>query len=60
NSLLLYLLHGALRGIFVMPRASGWSELAPAWLVVLQAVFMVGTLSWVGWALDRGHFHFAL
>ena len=60
NSLLLYLLHGALLGIFVMPRASGWYELAPAWLVVLQALFMVGTLSWVGWVLDRRHFHFAL
>ncbi|MCX6097471.1 MAG: heparan-alpha-glucosaminide N-acetyltransferase domain-containing protein [Caldiserica bacterium] len=60
NSLLLYLLHGALLGVFVMPGASGWYELAPAWLVVLQALFMVGTLSWVGWVLDRRHFHFAL
>jgi hypothetical protein len=25
-----------------------------------QALFMVGTLSWVGWVLDRRHFHIAL
>jgi len=30
------------------------------WLVVLQALLMVGTLSWVGWVLDRRHFHVTL
>lgn len=60
NSLLLYVMHGALLGVFAMPETPGWYELAPAWLVVLQALFMVGTLSWIGWALDRRHFHFSL
>ncbi|MFA4932452.1 MAG: heparan-alpha-glucosaminide N-acetyltransferase domain-containing protein [Caldisericia bacterium] len=60
NSLLLYVMHGALLGVFVMPKAAGWYELAPAWLVGLQALFMVGTLSWVGWVLDRKHFHVTL
>jgi predicted acyltransferase len=60
NSLLLYIMHGALLGVFVMPKAAGWYELAPAWLVGLQALFMVGTLSWVGWVLDRRHFHITL
>ena len=60
NSLLLYIMHGFLLGIFVAPRISGWYELAPGWLVALQALFMVGTLSWVGWVLDRRHFHFSL
>ena len=60
NSLLIYVMHGALLGIFVMPQSAGWYELAPGWLVALQALFMVGTLSWVGWVLDRRHFHFSL
>ena len=60
NSLLLYVMHGVLLGIFVAPRIPGWYELAPVWLVVLQALFIVGTLSWVGWVLDRRHFHVAL
>jgi len=60
NSLLLYVLHGVLLGVFVAPGIPGWYELAPVWLVMLQALFMVGTLSWIGWALDRRHFHFAL
>jgi predicted acyltransferase len=60
NSLLLYVIHGVLLGIFVAPRIPSWYELAPVWLVVLQSLFMVGTLSWVGWVLDRRHFHIAL
>lgn len=60
NSLVLYVLHGVLLGVFVAPRMPGWYEFAPVWLVVLQALFMVGTLSWVGWVLDRRHFHVAL
>jgi predicted acyltransferase len=60
NSLLLYVMHGVLLGIFVAPRIPGWYELAPVWLVVLQALFIVGTLSWVGWVLDRRHFYVAL
>ena len=60
NSLLLYVMHGVLLGIFVAPRIPGWYELAPVWLVVLEALLMVGTLSWVGWVLDRRHFHVAL
>ena len=60
NSLLLYVMHGVLLGIFVAPRIPGWYELAPVWLLVLQALLMVGTLSWVGWVLDRRHFHVTL
>jgi len=60
NSLLLYVMHGVLLGIFVAPRIPSWYERAPVWLVVLQALFIVGTLSWVGWVLDRRHFYVAL
>src|SRR5450830_828467 len=60
NSLLLYVMHGVLLGIFVMPQAPGWYELAPAWLVVFQVLFMVGTLSAIGLLLDRRHFYVAL
>jgi predicted acyltransferase len=60
NSLILYVLHGGLLGIVTLPQALWWYEQAPAWLVVLQAMFMVGVLSWVGWYLDRKRFYFSL
>jgi predicted acyltransferase len=60
NSLLLYVMYGVLLGIFVAPRIPGWYELAPVWLVALEALFIVGTLSWIGWVLDRRHFYVAL
>jgi len=60
NSLLLYVMYGVLLGIFVAPRIPGWYELAPVWLVALEALFIIGTLSWVGWVLDRRHFYVTL
>lgn len=60
NSLLLYVAHGLLLGLFAAPGIPGWYKLAPVWLVIVQALFMVGTLSWLGWALDRRHVHVAL
>jgi len=60
NSLLLYVIYGVLLGIFVAPGIPGWYELAPVWLVALEALFIVGTLSWIGWVLDRRHFYVAL
>ena len=60
NSLLLYVLHGALLGAVVMPEAAWWYEAAPWWLVVMQAAAMVAVLGWIGWLLDRRHVYIAL
>lgn len=60
NSLLLYLLHGALLGIVVLPQAPWWYEQAPVWLVVLQAAGMVEVLNWIAWILERKHIQFSL
>ncbi len=60
NSLVLYVLHGLVLGIFVAPGIPGWYTQAPAWLVVLQALVMVGTLSLIGWLLDRKGLTFTL
>jgi predicted acyltransferase len=60
NPLVLYVLHGLMLGIFVVPGAPGWYVKAPAWLVVVQAALMVGTLSVVGWLLDRRGLTFTL
>lgn len=60
NSLLLYVLHGALLGVVVMPEAPWWYEAAPWWLVVVQAAGMVAVLAWIGWLLDRRHIYIAL
>ena len=60
NPLILYVLHGLMLGIFTVPNAPGWYVQAPAWLVVIQAVLMVGTLSAIGWLLDKKGLTFAL
>lgn len=60
NPLLLYVLHGLLLGIFAVPNVPGWYLQAPAWLVVVQAILMVGTLSAIGWLLDRKGLTFTL
>lgn len=60
NALLLYLLHGAVIGLFALPDAPWWYVQAAPWLVVLQAAFLVGVLSWVGLALDRRSLYFSL
>jgi predicted acyltransferase len=60
NPLILYVLHGLMLGIFTVPNAPGWYVQAPAWLVVIQAVLMVGALSAIGWLLDKKGLTFAL
>lgn len=60
NALLLYLLHGVAIGLFALPKADWWYVNAAPWLVVIQAAFLVGVLSWVGLALDRRGLYFSL
>ena len=60
NPLLLYVLHGVVIGVFALPAAPWWYVEAPVWLVMVQAVVLVGILSWVGYALDRRKLYFSL
>ncbi len=60
NALLLYLLHGVLIGLFALPQAAWWYVNATTWLVALQTLLLVGTLSWIGLALDRRRLYFSL
>ena len=60
NPLVLYVLHGLMLGIFTVPNVPGWYAQAPAWLVILQATLLVGTLSAIGWLLDRRKLTFTL
>ncbi len=60
NPLSLYLLHGVLIGVFVIPPWPAWYTLAPTWLTVLQAAALVGALSWVGRFLNRRGWYFSL
>jgi predicted acyltransferase len=53
NALLLYLLHGVLIGVFVLPPLPGWYTQAPLWLVTLQAAALVAALSWIGIFCNR-------
>lgn len=53
NPLLLYILHGILLGIFVIPPYPGWYFSAPIWLVLIQAAALVAILSWIGIFFNR-------
>jgi predicted acyltransferase len=60
NPLLLYVLHVLLLGVFVLPRIPSWYAEAPAWLVPLEALALLGALSWIGLALNRRGWYFKL
>jgi predicted acyltransferase len=53
NSLLLYILHGVVLGLFVILPYPGWYFYAPLWLVGVQAMALVAVLSWVGVYFNR-------
>ena len=60
NALLLYLLHGAVIGLFVLPPFPGWYVDASAWLTALQAALLILTLSAIGVFLDRRRWYWRL
>ena len=45
NSLLLYILHGVILGIMLIPPYPRWYFYAPLWLVVIQAITLIAFLS---------------
>jgi len=53
NPLLLYVLHDFLLGVYAMPPIPGWYAEAPLWLVVAQALALLGVLSAIGFYLHR-------
>ena len=53
NPLLLYLLHGLILAVFVIPPYPGWYFEAPQWLVVVQAAALIAILSWIGRTFNR-------
>jgi predicted acyltransferase len=60
NSLVLYTLHSLLLGLMVLPGNPGWYAEAPAWLVGIQILGLLGIMSLVSWYLHRKGFVFAL
>jgi predicted acyltransferase len=60
NALLLYLLHGIVIGLFVLPAIPAWYVDASWWLVVVQAAALLGILSAIGLYLDRRKWYWTL
>lgn len=60
NPLLLYVLHGVLLGVFVLPAFPGWYVDAPLWLVFVQATALVLAMTWSAVWLDRRRWYIAL
>jgi len=53
NPLLLYVLHGVVLALFVIPPFPGWYYEAPLWLVVIQAALLVLILGWIARVFNR-------
>ncbi len=53
NPLVLYVLHLLLIGIFFLPDIPAWYSAASLWLVLLEALFLLASLSAVGLWLER-------
>ena len=60
NPLLLYLLHNLLLAVFVLPGIPSWYPEAAHWLMILQALGLLGVMSWIGWRLYRREWIFSL
>ena len=57
NPLALYLLHLLLLGVFALVPIPGWYEQAPPWLILLQGVFLIASLTAIaGFLKQRGWF----
>jgi predicted acyltransferase len=53
NSLLLYIVHGVILGLMLIPPYPSWYLYAPLWLVLIQAIILIVVLSWIGVYMDR-------
>jgi fucose 4-O-acetylase-like acetyltransferase len=53
NPLVLYFLHYLIIGIFFVPGIPAIYQAAPAWLVLLELVILIGGVSAVAFWLDR-------
>ncbi len=60
NPMLLYVLHLAMLGMFVLPQDLGWYAMAGWPLIWLQLVILIGGISLVAWYLYRRDWTFAL
>jgi len=60
NPLLLYLLHCAFLAVFALPPMPGWYMAAALWLVLLQLLALLATLSSIGLYLNRRERYFVL
>jgi fucose 4-O-acetylase-like acetyltransferase len=60
NPLLLYLLHGLVLALFVLPPYLGWYFDAPLCLVVTQSVVLVAVLGWIARVFNRRGWYLAI
>jgi predicted acyltransferase len=60
NPLVLYFLHYLLIGIFFLPGIPVLYSAAPLWLVLLEMVFLLATISWVALWMERKNIILAL
>jgi hypothetical protein len=60
NPILLYLLQYGLLLLFLLPSIPAWYIEAPLWLTGVQAITLVGILSWVAYKLRKRNFVFSL
>jgi predicted acyltransferase len=60
NPLVMYLLHMILLGIIFLPGIPALYAQAPVWLVIVEALVLLGGLTWVAWKMDREKVYFSV
>lgn len=60
NPLVLYLLHMLLLGLVYLPNIPALYAQAPFWLVIIEAVALVGILTWVACLLEKKKIYISL
>jgi predicted acyltransferase len=60
NPLVLYMLHMLLLGIVYLPDVPVLYSQAPLWLVIIEAVLLLGGLTWAAWWMDRAKIYFSV
>jgi predicted acyltransferase len=60
NPLVMYLLHMILLGLVYLPGIPAIYAQAPVWLVIVEALVLLGGLTWIAWRLDKGKIYFSV
>lgn len=60
NPLLLYIIHGFILALFVLPPYPWWHISAPLWLVIAQVLVLLSLMNWIARTLDKRRWYISI